>query len=133
MLPVPEGVEKPTRQTVELSGVVDPAMRSELFILLMDGMEGFKRRDVIDLKLNRIPQEAAEEEDEGDEAAGDEKPAQAASSHAAEPAAKVAIIAARNTVLIMCCSPDIPINVPTEVSRVDSKSHARSRADSGQF
>ncbi|MDB6151877.1 MAG: hypothetical protein JWL90_330 [Chthoniobacteraceae bacterium] len=67
MLPVPEGKEKPKRQTVELSGVIDPAMRTEFFIRLMDGMEGFKRRDVIDLKLHRIPQEAAHEDDEDGE------------------------------------------------------------------
>jgi len=64
MLPVPEGKEKPKRLTVDLSSVVDPAKRTEFFIRLMDGMEGFKRRDVIDLKLNRIPNEA--DDDDGD-------------------------------------------------------------------
>lgn len=63
LLPVPEGQEKAKRQTVELSGIVDPAMRTEFFILVMDGMDGFKRRDVIDLKLNRIPNDDTEDDD----------------------------------------------------------------------
>lgn len=66
MLPVPEGKEKPKRETVELSGIVDPAMRTEFFIRLMDGMEKFKRRDVIDLKLNRMIIEADFEDGEDD-------------------------------------------------------------------
>ncbi|HEY5891819.1 MAG TPA: hypothetical protein VIT91_01185 [Chthoniobacterales bacterium] len=74
ILPVPEGQEKPKRQTIELSGIVDPAMRTEFFVRVMDGMAGFNRRDVIDLKLNRIPQEAPEEDDDGD--AAEEKEAE---------------------------------------------------------
>lgn len=68
MLPVPDGTEKPKRQTVGLAGVVDAAMRTEFFLLLMDGMDQFKRRDVIDLKMNRIlADEVISEEEEDDE------------------------------------------------------------------
>lgn len=64
MLPVPEGEEKAKRQSVELAGVVDSALRSDFFIHLMDRMEGFRRRDVLDLKMNRIIQEKDEDDDD---------------------------------------------------------------------
>lgn len=66
LLPLPIGHEKPKPQVIELSGVIDPAMRTEFFIRLMDGMAGFKRRDVIDLKLNRIPNNLDDDDDEND-------------------------------------------------------------------
>lgn len=75
MLPVQEGEEKTKRQTVELSGIVDPAMRTEFFVLVMDGMVGFKRRDVIDLKLIRIPKGDPDDE-EGDSESTDEREAE---------------------------------------------------------
>ena len=74
MLPVPKGEERAKRQTVELSGVIDPVMRTEFFVRLMDGMQDYKRRDVIDLKLNRIPTEAGDdgEDDEEEAKAGEQ-------------------------------------------------------------
>lgn len=54
MLPILKGEEKPKRETVDLAGIHDPGLRSDFFVTLMDSMDGYKRRDVIDLKLNRF-------------------------------------------------------------------------------
>lgn len=72
-LPVPEGSEKPQKQTLDLSAVVDPSMRTEFFILLMDSMNGFKRRNVIDLKMNRIPKEEEPDDDHDDDDDADDE------------------------------------------------------------
>lgn len=63
-LPPKEGAEKVKRTTIELAGLVDPDDRTKFFILLMDGMDGYKRRDVLDLRMNRTNETDVDEDDE---------------------------------------------------------------------
>ena len=60
----PDVKEKPSRQTIELSGIKNHEHRTQFFINLIGGMEGFQLREVRDLKTDRL----AEEPKEGDEA-----------------------------------------------------------------
>lgn len=64
-LPPVEGAEKVKRTTIDLAGLVDPHHKTRFFILLMDGMTGFNRRDVLDLRMNRSS---------GDDSEGDDDP-----------------------------------------------------------
>lgn len=65
-LPPLAGEEKVKRTTVDLAGLVDPKQRTSFFVLLMDGMNGFRRRDVLDLRMNRSDEVAAEDDDDDD-------------------------------------------------------------------
>lgn len=66
-LPPIAGEEKVKRTTVDLAGFVDPKQRTSFFIFLMDGMDGYKRRDVLDLRMNRTSEVAGEDDEDDDE------------------------------------------------------------------
>ncbi|PTY03325.1 hypothetical protein DB346_05445 [Verrucomicrobia bacterium LW23] len=72
-IPVPEGQEKPRQTRIELSGVIHPEKRTEFFIIIIDSLKGFKRRDVLDLKLNRISSDNTDSEDEDEKQEAEDK------------------------------------------------------------
>jgi metal-sulfur cluster biosynthetic enzyme len=71
----PESAEKLARRNIELSGINNHEHRTQFFINLIGGMEGFQLRQVKDLKVDRISEGSAEpvEEEDNDEGNTDEK------------------------------------------------------------
>lgn len=76
LIPIPEGEKKPKPVSIDLSGVVTSGKRTEFFIRLIDGLDGFLRRDVVDLKVNRIGNLVEVNEALDDDAVEEEKEAE---------------------------------------------------------
>lgn len=66
----PDAQEKPVRRTIELSGIKSHEHRTQFFVNVMGGMEGFQLRQVKDLKVDRV---AEDSDDVGKEVAEKEE------------------------------------------------------------
>lgn len=59
----PDAKDKPVRKTIELNGITNHTHRTQFFVNLMGGMEGFRLREVRDLRVDRIVRESDDDED----------------------------------------------------------------------
>ena len=67
-LVAPDAPHKPVRKTIELSGVNNHEHRTQFFLNVFRGMEGFQLREVKDLKVDRLDEiDTADVSDEEDE------------------------------------------------------------------